>query len=213
MDLDFFRNQYNKYQINSLIFNFVILAGFCFVIVFTVNQGINIDVILGVLLVLFGGQKYLANKKNAFGSVVNIFDKTGQLHELVNKRKEIVCEFGLKYNILVDEFNSMHNKYVSNIGGFIKGYSLVDEENVSNFIKQLFELAITDAEDNKKLNNINQEISRTIGQYLYAVEMYLNYIKRKDWYFGKNCNIICSFEDGDRLVFDIVKKVYPVIKY
>ena len=41
MDLDFFRNQYNKYQINSMIFNFVILAGFCFIIVFTVNHGIN----------------------------------------------------------------------------------------------------------------------------------------------------------------------------
>lgn len=208
MDFGFYRNQYSKYKTYVMMFNFVVLAGICFVGLFTIIHGINIFVILGVLVVLFVVHKYLSSKHKAFSSVVNIFDKTNQLKLLINERKELVCEIGVAYNIITSEFEIMHSKYISNIVSYIKGYNLVDEENVRNYMNQLFKYAVISKEDNIKLTEIEQKITTVIGEYLYSVEFFL---KNRKQLMINGCNFIV-FDDSDKLVFKVIKKVYPVVR-
>ena len=99
MDFGFYRNQYSKYKTYVMMFNFVVLAGICFVGLFTIIHGINIFVILGVLVVLFVVHKYLSSKHKAFSSVVNIFDKTNQLKLLINERKELLTKIAMDEKI------------------------------------------------------------------------------------------------------------------
>lgn len=194
------------------MFDFVVLAGVCFMVVFTISQGINFWVIGSLISLLFLVRKYLASRYNAFKAVVNIFDKTAELHELINDRKELICEFGINYNVVVYEFNVMHNKYAANIGSFIRGYSLADEENVRDYINQLFELVIFDNDDKQKLDIINNKIKNTIGEYLYAANMFIKYLKYKNWYWGVNCRIDFFYDDSDKLMFGMAKKVYPLVR-